>query len=196
AEAGRQACLLIRVGVVPRGHHIGDPMGALPEGGHLGERAHARNLILDDLALGAKLGLRHVPVDDPKFPGPLQAGFERLHAQPLVPLAPVRLALLESSLDEVASGLLQPLVGVTGAEPAAQLLLENISAHDRRGAGAVEGALAADVVAGHARRPAGLLASHRPTAVIAPEKRGEREGGGAMPWTETLREEAVAHAQI
>jgi len=32
---------------VPGGHHIGDPVGALPKGGDLGESAHAGDLNLD-----------------------------------------------------------------------------------------------------------------------------------------------------
>jgi len=38
-DAGRQPRPLIRVGVVLGGYHIGDPVRALPDGGHLGERA-------------------------------------------------------------------------------------------------------------------------------------------------------------
>jgi hypothetical protein len=85
---------------------------------------------------------------------------------------------------------------MTGTEPAAELLLENVSAHDRRREGAVERPLAADVVAGHALRAAGLLASHGAAAVIAPKERGEGEGGSAMPRPQTLAEEAVADAQV
>jgi len=98
-------------------------VGALPDGGHLGEGADPCDLLLDDVPLGAKLGLRHVPLDDPELPRPLEAGFERLHAEALIPLAPVPPALLESSLHEVASGLLEPLVGVTGPEPVARRVI-------------------------------------------------------------------------
>jgi len=92
-------------------------------------RSNPGDLLLDDLPLGAKLGLGHVAVDDPELPGSLQAGFERLHAEALVPLAPVRLALLEPPLDELATGLLQSVVRVTGPEPTTELLLEDVRAH-------------------------------------------------------------------